>query len=159
MRSRLLRTEKKGNATPHRRKGEWSLGTCLVGSCGPSLLGFTCVFAVKTRTGSSGFWWLCGARWGHSPSYPTWITLAMGWTIDTVKCYNCIPRLPTFFSQIGSFPKFSGWKFQKCLSCHQLEHTWMSRWKLGSMLRINGLFHLLIYGVYWSFAPHLVPKI
>ena len=24
----------------------------------------------------------------------------------------------------------------------------MSRWKLGSMVRINGLFHLLINGVY-----------
>ncbi len=26
--------------------------------------------------------------------------------------------------------------------------AWMSRWKLGSMVRINGLFHLLINGVY-----------
>ena len=29
--------------------------------------------------------------------------------------------------------------------------TWMSGWKLGSMVRINGLFHLLIInGVYWG---------
>ena len=26
--------------------------------------------------------------------------------------------------------------------------TWMSRWKLGSRVRINGLFHLLINGIY-----------
>ena len=26
----------------------------------------------------------------------------------------------------------------------------MSRWKLGSMVRINGLFHLLINEVYWG---------
>ena len=26
--------------------------------------------------------------------------------------------------------------------------TWMFRWKLGSMVRINGLFHLLINGLY-----------
>ena len=31
--------------------------------------------------------------------------------------------------------------------------TWMSRWKLGSMVRINGLFHLLIKGVYWGYNP------
>ena len=29
----------------------------------------------------------------------------------------------------------------------------MSRWKLGSMVRIKGLFHLLINGVYWSYHP------
>ena len=29
----------------------------------------------------------------------------------------------------------------------------MSRWKLGSMVRINGLFHLLINGVYWGYNP------
>ncbi len=29
----------------------------------------------------------------------------------------------------------------------------MSRWKLGSMVRINGLFHLLIYGIYWGYNP------
>ena len=27
--------------------------------------------------------------------------------------------------------------------------SWMSRWKLGSMVRINGLFHLLI-NVKWG---------
>ena len=31
--------------------------------------------------------------------------------------------------------------------------TWMSRWKLGSMVRINVLFHLLINGVYWGYNP------
>ena len=31
--------------------------------------------------------------------------------------------------------------------------TWMSRWKLGSMARINGLLHLLINGVYWGYNP------
>ena len=31
--------------------------------------------------------------------------------------------------------------------------AWMSRWKLGSMVRINGLFHLLIDGVYWGYNP------
>ena len=31
--------------------------------------------------------------------------------------------------------------------------AWMSRWKLGSMVRINGLFHLLINGVYWGYKP------
>ena len=29
----------------------------------------------------------------------------------------------------------------------------MSRWKLGSMVRVNGLFHLLINGVYWGYNP------
>ena len=29
----------------------------------------------------------------------------------------------------------------------------MSRWKLGSMVRINGLFHLLVDGVYWGYKP------
>ena len=29
----------------------------------------------------------------------------------------------------------------------------MSRWKLGSMVRINGLFHLLINGIYWGYNP------
>ena len=29
----------------------------------------------------------------------------------------------------------------------------MSRWKLGSMVRINGLVHLLINGVYWGYNP------
>ena len=31
--------------------------------------------------------------------------------------------------------------------------TWMSRWKLGSMDRISGLFHLPINGVYWVYNP------
>ena len=31
--------------------------------------------------------------------------------------------------------------------------TWMFRWKLGSMVRINGLFHLLKNGVYWGYNP------
>ena len=31
--------------------------------------------------------------------------------------------------------------------------TRMSRWKLGSMGRITGLFHLLIYGVYCRYKP------
>ena len=31
--------------------------------------------------------------------------------------------------------------------------TWMSRWKLGSKVRINGLFHQLINGVYWGYNP------
>ena len=31
--------------------------------------------------------------------------------------------------------------------------TWMFRWKLGSMVRINGLFHLLINEVYWGYNP------
>ena len=31
--------------------------------------------------------------------------------------------------------------------------TRMSCWKLGSMVRINGLFHLLINGVYWGYNP------
>ena len=29
----------------------------------------------------------------------------------------------------------------------------MSRSKLGSMVRINGLFHLLINGAYWGYNP------
>ena len=29
----------------------------------------------------------------------------------------------------------------------------MSRWKLGSMVRIGGLFHLLRNGVYWGYNP------
>ena len=29
--------------------------------------------------------------------------------------------------------------------------SWMSRWKLGSMLRIDGLFQLLIHGLYWGY--------
>ena len=31
--------------------------------------------------------------------------------------------------------------------------TWISRWKLGSMVRISGLFHLLINKVYWGYNP------
>ena len=31
--------------------------------------------------------------------------------------------------------------------------TWISRWKLGSMVGISGLFHLLVNGVYWGFNP------
>ena len=31
--------------------------------------------------------------------------------------------------------------------------TWMSRWKLGSMVRISGLFHLPINGVCWGYNP------
>ena len=31
--------------------------------------------------------------------------------------------------------------------------TWMSCWKSGSMVRINGVFHLLINGVYWGYNP------
>ena len=38
----------------------------------------------------------------------------------------------------------------------KIHPTWMSRWKLGSMVRINGLFHLLINGVYWGCNP--LPK-
>ena len=37
--------------------------------------------------------------------------------------------------------------------------TWMSCWKLGSMVRINGLFHLLISGIYRGynqFTDHLL---
>ena len=29
--------------------------------------------------------------------------------------------------------------------------TWMSRWKLGSMVRIKGLFHLVINGIYLGY--------
>ena len=32
-------------------------------------------------------------------------------------------------------------------------HTWISRWKLGSMVSLNGLFHLLINGIYWGYNP------
>ena len=32
----------------------------------------------------------------------------------------------------------------------------MSRWKLGSMVRTNGLFHLLINGVYWGYNPPIL---
>ena len=34
--------------------------------------------------------------------------------------------------------------------------AWMSRWNLGSMVRINGLFHLLINGVYWGYNPRIL---
>ena len=34
------------------------------------------------------------------------------------------------------------------LMCDGHPSTWMSRWKLGSMVRINGLFHPLINGVF-----------
>ena len=35
--------------------------------------------------------------------------------------------------------------------------SWMSRWKLGSMVRINGLFHLLINGVFcWAYNPPIL---
>ena len=34
--------------------------------------------------------------------------------------------------------------------------TRMSRWKLGSMVRINGLVHLLLNGVYWGYKPLIV---
>ena len=34
--------------------------------------------------------------------------------------------------------------------------TWMSRWKLGSMVRINGLVHLLINGVNIGVITHFL---
>ena len=40
--------------------------------------------------------------------------------------------------------------FKRLATVSQIEATWMSRWKLGSMVRINGFFHLLINGVYWG---------
>ena len=36
--------------------------------------------------------------------------------------------------------------------------AWMSRWKLGSMVRINGLFHLLINGIYWGYFTPIDPN-
>ena len=39
------------------------------------------------------------------------------------------------------------------VECSYTKPTWMSRWKLGSIVRINGLFHLLINGVYWGYNP------
>ena len=41
-------------------------------------------------------------------------------------------------------------------------YTWMSRWKLGSMVRISGLFHLPINGIDWGYNPftnHLLTSI
>ena len=37
--------------------------------------------------------------------------------------------------------------------------TRVSCWKLGSMVRINGLYHLLIDGVYWGYNLLLLPGI
>ena len=37
-------------------------------------------------------------------------------------------------------------------------YTWMSRWKLGSMVRINGLFHLLRNGICWGYNPLIIPQ-
>ena len=33
-------------------------------------------------------------------------------------------------------------------------NTWMSRWKLGSIVRVIWLFHLHINGVYWGETTH-----
>ena len=42
--------------------------------------------------------------------------------------------------QIGSFPQGSGWKFQKCLSCHHLVIKWVSHlqilWKTWRSVRV-----------------------
>ena len=44
-------------------------------------------------------------------------------------------------------------KYVYRLKDNAVQDTWMSRWKLGSMVRINGLFHLLINGVFWGYNP------
>ena len=44
---------------------------------------------------------------------------------------------------------WGGWMLGYVLMC-----TWMSCWKLGSMVRINGLFHLLINVVCWGEITH-----
>jgi len=36
---------------------------------------------------------------------------------------------------------------------HSSNSTWMCLWKLGSMVRINGLCHLLINVIYWGYNP------
>ena len=41
-------------------------------------------------------------------------------------------------------------------TCKRKVAAWMSRWKLGSMVRINGLFHLLINGVFLGVITHLL---
>ena len=41
-------------------------------------------------------------------------------------------------------------------TCKRKVAAWMSRWKSGSMVRINGLFHLLINGVFLGVITHLL---
>ena len=58
-----------------------------------------------------------------------------------------------FTSDLG----ISGWFHSQVVRC-KCSNVWvattrMSRWKLGSMVRINGLFHLRINGVYWGYNP------
>ena len=46
----------------------------------------------------------------------------------------------------------NGTILQVCFGTTRNQLTpWMSRWKLGSMVRINGLFHLPINRVYWGY--------
>ena len=60
-------------------------------------------------------------------------------------------------------PVMDGCKLQdlkasrRCLWCPGCRWgAWMSRWKLGSMVKINGLFHLLINGVLLGVITHLL---
>ena len=59
--------------------------------------------------------------------------------------------LEKYDRQMGSFSQVSGWKCQKYVK----PPTWMSRWKLGSMVRINGLFYLLLNGVFLGVITQL----
>ena len=61
-----------------------------------------------------------------------------------VETFGGVARLHGMF-----FLTPSRWKEVK-VEPHTFGGTWMSRWKLGSMVRINGLFHLLINGLYWG---------
>ena len=43
---------------------------------------------------------------------------------------------------------------QNSNTSHDWMVTWMSGRKLGSMVRINGLLHLLMNRIYWEYNPH-----
>ena len=62
--------------------------------------------------------------------------------VDSLGCYNlaspgCVQGFPICF----------------CFFLKPTTGTWMSRWKLGCKWLANGLFHLLINGVYWGYNP------
>ncbi len=44
--------------------------------------------------------------------------------------------------------------FERCTRCIATATTRMSRWKLGSMVRISGLFHLPINGIFLGVITH-----
>ena len=77
----------------------------------------------------------------NNKPYITWVFMG--------KLSPRIPRLNTINAMgtlLGVHPLSLEWEEAD----ENIQNTWMSRtgWKLGSMVRINELFHLLINGIY-----------